>query len=554
MHSKDTAHSATAAAKLLKRLGKLPFYSYNKKKPGKKELETRKKAAKQAANELIKSPSQNLQALKGKISSEHKILFLKNSEILQHIPKSRNKLRNRLIKAPTRTLSGVSPIAIMFSPFPCGGGCIYCPKGGNAPQSYTGYEPTTMRAIQNQYSAKKQIASRLKQYQQQGHETSKCHLIIMGGTFLCAPPAYRRSFIKQAFDELNGFSSKTLKQAIDSNEKAPHRAIGVTYETRPDYAFEKHANEFLLLAGTQVELGVQCLSNKVYKKVNRGHTIADVIKSTQILKNSGFKVCYHMMPGLFCTPRQDIAYFKKLFSSQDFQPDMLKIYPTLVVQGSEIYNLWKKGKYSPYTTEQAAKVIAQATKYIPSYVRVQRIQRDIPVPIIAAGVKHSNLRQIVEQKLAKRGEHCRCIRCREIGAIHRKKASPGKLNLKLQRLDYKASKAKEIFLSFEDMQQDILAAFLRLRIPKNSHRKEIGSFSSIVRELHVYGQEAAIGEHSPRKLQHTGFGKKLLSEAEAITKKEFGLSKIFILSGPGARGYYRKFNYSLDGPYMSKKL
>ena len=318
--------------------------------------------------------------------------------------------------------------------------------------------------------------------------------------------------------------------------------------------------------------------------MRRGHTVADVVHATAILKNSGFKLCYHMMPGLFSTPKQDISHFKRLFSDSRFQPDMLKIYPALVISGTGLYSLWKEGKFEPYDTEAAAEAIAGATKYIPPYVRVPRIQRDIPSPLVSACVKNSNLRQIVDRKLAERGEKCRCIRCREIGSSERKNESSSPLSLSLCRIDYPASGGKEIFLSFEDKKQDLLAGFLRLRIPSESHRREIDAgapapgeylfqsvpvarrkshailrgkpdtISSLVRELHVYGQEAAVGEMSDGKIQHKGLGKKLLAEAEEITRKEEGLSKISVLSGPGARGYYRKLGYSLDGAYMSRKI
>lgn len=529
----------------------MPEYSAKRKAAPE---ENRAKAAQEAAASLVRNPSQNIAPLKNKMSVKYKILFLKNSEILAHIPAKYAALRKLLVKSPTRTLSGISPIAMMPPPYPCPGRCIYCPKGENAPQSYTGYEPTTMRAIQNQYCARLQIEARLKQYTAQGHPTDKCHLIVMGGTFLCAPEKTRHAFMKEAFDAFNGFVSHSLPASIDANENALHKVIGVTYETRPDYAFEKEADEMLLMAGTQVELGVQTLSDAVYRRVNRGHTIADVIRSTRILKNSGFKLCYHMMPGLFATPKQDIDYFRRLFADADFQPDMVKIYPALVIRGTKLYDMWKKGEYEPYATEQAAEVIAQATRYIPPYVRIPRIQRDIPSPLVSAGVKNSNLRQIVDKKLEERGEKCRCIRCREIGSVNRSKSNAGKLKLSLERIDYPASGGREIFLSYEDIRKDLLAAFLRLRIPSESHRPEIDSVSSIVRELHVYGEEAALGEHNASKTQHTGLGAKLLSEAEEITKKEFSLEKIAVISGPGARGYYRRSKYFLDGPYMCKKL
>ena len=568
----ETADSAYAAAALQRTLGRIPGYAQAKKGAAtEKELASRIAAAKEAAESLLSDPSQNLHSLKLSMSAKYGITFLKNSEILRHIPKgpasaSSSSLRtspNRiaavralLLKSPTRTLSGVSPVALMPLPAPCGGFCTYCPQGEGAPRAYTGYEPTTMRAIQNGYSASRQITARLRQYAAQGHTVDKCHLIIMGGTFLYSgiKESYRHSFMKEAFDTLNGKKSKSLQSAINQNEFAPHRAIGCTYETRPDFGFEYHADEMLSTAGTQVELGVQALSDRVYEKVRRGHKVADVVRSTRILKDSGFKLCYHMMPGLFSTPSQDVSYFKRLFTSPDFQPDMLKIYPTLVVQGTVLYQQWKRGEFTPYDTETAAEVIAEATRYIPQYVRTPRIQRDIPSPLISAGVMNSNLRQIVDAKLRERGLKCRCIRCREIGSEERKGSTTGTLKLEMQRLDYAASGGKEIFLSFEDTEKDLLAAFIRLRIPKESHRTEIDGISSIVRELHVYGQEAAIGEDSQAKMQHKGLGKQLLAEAEEITKKEFGLDKVVIISGPGVRGYYRKHGYSLDGPYMAKKI
>lgn len=603
---KPSASSAYAAAALQQKLGRIPKFSPKRKRGSKADVSLRKKAAKEAALSLFASPFQNIARLKNSLSEKYGILYLKNSEILAFVPRSQenSSLRQMLLKSPTRTLSGVSPVAIMPPPAYCGGKCTYCPKGENAPQSYTGYEPTTMRAIQNNYSARLQILARLKQYESQGHTADKCHLIIMGGTFLYIGEKPRHAFMKEAFDTLNGKKSPALRQSIDSNEYAPYRAIGVTYETRPDYGYEYHADEMLSMGGTQVELGVQSLSDRVYALVRRGHTVADVVRSTAILRNAGFKLTYHMMPGLFSTPKQDISYFRSLFSGDSFQPDMLKIYPALVVQGTVLYNQWKNGEFQPYDTEKAAEVLADAARCIPPYVRIPRIQRDIPSPLISAGVKNSNLRQIVEQKLAERGENCRCIRCREIGSAIRKKSEIGKLKLELQRIDYKASGGKEIFLSYEDAEKDLLAAFLRLRIPRESHRGEIdlsapspASYSyqsapaekrdekfaylkqsrskpnvlaSIIRELHVYGQEAAIGEYnplnrrlstqgassgrSPLKLQHTGLGRKLLAEAERITRDEFGLEKVAVISGPGARGYYRKFGYALEGPYMCKEV
>lgn len=522
---------------------------------------------------------------------------LRNSDILAVLSdagRTKNALR-LLLKAPTRTLSGVSPVAVMPKPFPCVGKCTYCPKGVNAPQSYTGFEPMTMRAMQEGYDPHKQVSVRLKQYVQQGHPVDKCHLILMGGTFLAVPEKYRHEFVKGCFDEFNGFEARTFEEAKKANEKAAHRVIGATFETRPDWCFEKEIDDALYLGGTQMELGVQTLSDKVYEKVQRGHTVADVAKATKLLKNSAFKVGYHMMPGLFATPEEDEEYFRMLFEDERFKPDMLKIYPAMVLKGTPLYKQYERGEFVPYSTETAAEVIARITKYIPKYTRVMRVQRDIPSTLIESGVKHSNLRQLVDAKLKKMGLKCECIRCREIGNTERKEGEggrndrmeekigsetsaesrrgrrgkgmedesgqagkgnggSGKIKLALERIDYGASNGEEIFLSFEDREKDFLAGFCRLRIPHESHRKEITSKSALVRELHVYGSEVAIGKDEKGKAQHRGMGRKLLFEAQMIASEEFSMNKMVVISGVGAREYYYKMGYAADGAYVSKVI
>ncbi len=516
-------------------------------------------AAKFAARKMLSAKKLNLDKIKKEASAAfHLPGVLRNSDILAAIPKAK---RNRailslLLLRPSRTISGISPVAIMNRPLDyCPHGvCIYCPKGPNAARSYTGHEPAAMRAIQHAYDPAAQVAGRLAHYHALGHVTDKCQLIVMGGTFLAQDAKYRESFVKGAFDAFNGKKAANLEAAKKLNEHAKNRIIGITFETKPDWAKEGHVDEMLRLGGTSVEIGVQQLSDEIYTRVNRGHTLQDVIDATRICKDAGLKVTYHMMPGLFNTPQGDIENFHRLFSDPNFQPDMLKIYPCLVVPGTELYKMWKEGRYSPYDTETAALVIADATKYFPKYVRVMRVQRDIPVKLIAAGVKHSNLAQIVEQKLHARGEKCRCIRCREAGLAKLKHGTVAK-NAKLCRLDYAASGGLEIFLSFEDEGQDLLIAFLRLRIPSaDAHRKEITPHTAIVRELHVYGEEVAIGLEKEGASQHRGFGSKLLAEAERIARSEFGKKKLAVISGVGVREYYYKRGYSLDGPYVSKKL
>ncbi len=487
---------------------------------------------------------EEIQKLKTKLASKYGIEIPGNEFILAQA-RNREKVLGKLRRKPSRTLSGVSIVAVMTSPHECPHGtCIYCPKNPEVPQSYADNEPAVMRGLMLDFDPYRQTVTRLKQLGIIGHPTDKIELIIMGGTFTAREISYQRNFVKGCFDGMNGSISKTLEEAMRKNERAKHRCVGLTVETRPDYMKEKEINTTLEYGTTRVEIGVQNPSDEIYRITKRGHLTKDVIDSTRLLKDSGLKVCYHLMPGLpGSTPEKDLKMFREIFSNPDFRPDMLKIYPTLVLKNSELEEWWKEGKYEPYDTETLIDLLCKIKSEVPPYVRIMRLQRDVPKQEIVAGCKFSNLRQIVQREMKKRGLECKCIRYRETG--HRKHA--GNFGFKL--LEYKASKGKEFFLSYED-KNGTLAGILRLRFPCKPFRPELEA-TAIVRELHVYGPEARIGEEG--KVQHRGFGGKLLKKAEEIAK-ENGFEKIAVISGVGVREYYRKFGYKLEGVYMMKSL
>jgi len=476
--------------------------------------------------------------------------FIKNPDILAAIPQGdlSPELRAFLLKKPTRTLSGVTPIAVMIAPDgSCRHSCIYCPSTGLAAKSYTGYEPAAMRSIQHGFDPYYQTHDRVSQLESAGHEAGKCELILMGGTFLETPAAGRRAFVKGMYEGLNGRRSATLEEAMARNETALHRAIGLTIETRPD-ACLPYIDEMLSYGATRVELGVQHPDDGIYKAIRRGHHVKDVIDSTKALKDSCFKVLYHIMPGLPGSSREkDISMFRALFEDPSFRPDMLKIYPTLVIEGTELHRMERGGSFSPLSAEDAADIISEAFRCIPPYVRVMRIQRDIPAGRIGAGVKRSNLRELVDSAIKAKGIEPREIRSREAG-LWGKKGDASSFSLKT--MAYEASGGQERFISFED-EDGLIAGFLRLRLPSQSPRQEIDGSCALVRELHVYGSEAPI--HGSGPIQHRGLGSRLLEEAERIAKDQ-GRDQILVISGVGARGYYRKHGYGRVGPYMGKSL
>ncbi|MCS4537990.1 MAG: tRNA uridine(34) 5-carboxymethylaminomethyl modification radical SAM/GNAT enzyme Elp3 [Thaumarchaeota archaeon] len=485
-----------------------------------------------------------------------------NAAILEQVPsEDKERVRSVLMVKPTRTASGVAVIAIMTRPHPCPHGvCVYCPGGvrNNSPQAYTGHEPAALRGKQNDYDSARQVYSRLRQLKSAGHKLSKAELIIMGGTFLSTPPDYQRGFVKGALDALNGIESSSLEEAKLVAETAATRNVGITVETRPDWCRQKHVDNMLSYGATRVEIGVQVLDDEIYRIMRRGHTVADVVESFQIAKDSAYKIVAHMMPGLpGSTPEKDIQSIRQLFEDERFRPDMLKIYPTLLIASADLYQWWLEGRYKPYGVEDMVQIIAEAKKYIPKWVRIMRIQRDIPAKMIVDGVKKSNLRELVLEELKRRGYSCRCIRCREIGLKQiKEKITFRPDDIAMNRTNYDASEGKEIFLSFDDKSADALVGFLRLRVPsEKAHRSEIaGQRALLVRELHIYGPVVPVGEKEDFSWQHKGFGRALMEEAERIAVEEFDTQKMVVISALGTREYYRKLGYKSDGPYVSKVL
>ncbi|MEM2584595.1 MAG: tRNA uridine(34) 5-carboxymethylaminomethyl modification radical SAM/GNAT enzyme Elp3 [Thermoproteota archaeon] len=480
-----------------------------------------------------------------------------NSDVLASAPKElREKLRSILTVKPARSLSGVVVIAAMAMPMPCPHGrCLYCPGGPSVstPQSYTGLEPAAMRAIRNNYDPFKQVSERIRQLEATGHFVQKAELIIMGGTFPAAPLDYQRAFVKGCFDALNSFISKSLEEAHRLNESSDIRCVGLTVETRPDYCREKHVDNMLSMGVTRVEIGVQTLRDDVLEKVERGHRVEDTVKAFRIAKDAGLKIVAHMMPGLPGMSVEDsLEDFRKLYFDVKFRPDMIKIYPTLVVEGTKLYEAWKKGGYKPLEDEEAAGLVAKILEITPPWVRVMRVQRDIPAHAIAAGVKKSNLRELAHNILESWGLKCRCVRCREAG-FSKVKVDPRNVELVVRK--YEASGGIEYFLSFEDLENDVLLAYLRLRKPSpRAHRKEVNEAPSmIVRELKALGRAIPLGARWSDSWQHRGLGTRLMEEAENIAA-ENGARKMLVISAVGVREYYRRLGYSFDGTYMVKNL
>jgi len=513
-------------------------------------------------------PRRKITNIKGRIGKKYKYnKVIKNATILNYATLEEKRIITQILKRrKTRTLSGVSVIAIMTKPLPCPGTCIYCPGQDSQPeekvaQSYTGREPAAMRSIHNNYDPYLQVQSRISDLEAIGHTVDKIELIIMGGTFLSTDLNYQENFIIGALEGIIGERVKTLEDAKKFAESSKRRLIGLTIETRPDYCKEKEVDQMLNYGTTRVEIGIQTVYDEIFELVKRGHTTLDSTEAIRIAKDAGLKINTHIMPNLPGSDYfKDLELFDELYSNPDYRPDMLKIYPTLVINGTQLYNWWKKGEYSPYADEELIELIAKVKMNLPPFVRIQRIMRDIPATLIEAGCKNSNLRQLVHEKLREMNETCKCIRCREFGFSKNKHVVKDITleDIKLQRFDYDASQGKEIFLSYENKEEDYLIGYLRLRKPSEfAHRSELNDGNTmIVREIKVVG-ELVPKDLKPNllsQIQHRGYGKLLMSNAEKISTDDFDAKKLAVISGIGAKSYFYDMGYKPDGLYVSKLL
>ncbi|MFH1248634.1 MAG: tRNA uridine(34) 5-carboxymethylaminomethyl modification radical SAM/GNAT enzyme Elp3 [archaeon] len=460
------------------------------------------------------------------------------------------KLNKVSFRKPTRTIAGVTPLAAMIKPRKCEHGtCVYCPSL-KVPQSYTPTSPAVLRAKMFNYDAYEQVKARLKSFQIMGHPTDKIEMIIMGGTFLSYPKKYQYEFIKRCYDALNKQDSKNLQEAKKINETSKHRCVALCIETRPDICSKKEIKRMLEFGCTRVELGVQAINDDIYKLVKRNHSLNNVVRATMLLKDSGFKVGYHIMPGLpGSTIKKDLEMFKQLFNDERFKPDQLKIYPCQVISGSELEGWFYSGIYKPYSEQEIVDLIIEMMKEIPEYCRVMRIMREIPPEYLVAGTKRIDLRKVIEEEIKKKCIKINEIRAREVGFAQREGRVVDE-DFKIEAVRYNASKGEEYFIQAVN-KDNILFGLCRLRIPFKPFLQELKN-CPIVRELHVYGKSLEIGKKG-KGIQHRGIGRLLIKAAEEISLKE-GKKRIAIISGIGVREYYKKIGYIQEGSYMTKNL
>ncbi len=484
-----------------------------------------------------------------------------------------NEFLSRIRMKPVRTLSGVTTVTVLTKEFPCPGKCVFCPTENHMPKSYLADEPGAARAFQNKFDPYNQVESRIKEYESVGHPNDKIELLILGGTWSSYPRSYQEWFIRRCFNAMNADSLQEaselqqptepdvritnnpldlsdLKLAHSHNETANHRNVGLVIETRPDEINAAELKWLRQLGVTKVQMGAQSLDDRVLSLNLRGHSSADTLKATTLLRAAGFKIVLHWMPNLLgATLDSDRADFIKLWS-EGYAPDEIKIYPTQLLESAELYHYWQRGDYQPYSMQELVQLIADIKPSIPEYCRVNRIIRDIPSTHVVEGNKRTSLRQDVHIELTKRGQVCHCIRCREV-KTHQVDAD----RLVLRDLVYHPALAEEHFLSF-NTPEDRLAGYLRLSLPA-AHAPKLDmpelDGAALIREVHVYGQSLAVGTEKSGAAQHIGLGTRLLQEAEKVSRDR-GYQRLAVIAAIGTRLYYENRGFRRGDYYMVKDL
>ncbi len=521
-----------------------------------------KEAVSYVADRVASGGSPNrarLEKLKKEAAKEYSLdRYISNAEILAAIPEPRRPAFREMLRVhPRRSASGIVVVTAFSAPFSCPHGtCVFCPGGPRfgTPQSYMKDSPGMRSALATEFEPFEQVRRCLAKYETNGHETGKVETIIEGGTFIALPHEYQSSFVKGVYEGLNGCRSPSLRTAQEANESAKSRCVGLTLETKPDWCRPQDVDLMLSFGITRLEIGAQSLHDETLSKSNRGHTVEDTAKALKVARDAGLKVTVHMMPGLpGATPSDDLKDFRRLFADEDFGPDMMKVYPTLVVEGTALERLYEAGKYRPYGLETVVELLSEMKRSVPRWHRIMRIQREIPAYEISGGVKNGNLRELVLARAREKGFACQCIRCREV-ALGAPAAMGKEESLQYGEERYDASDGVEVFGSFEYEVSGRIAGFARLRLPSEAaHRVEMRN-SAVVRELRVYGRLVGIGSRNENAWQHRGLGAFMMGKMETAAREEFGATRILVTSAVGTRDYYRRLGYERLGPYMSKRL
>ncbi len=512
-----------------------------------------------------------LEKLRNKLTKKHKLTPPRNIELVaaynqlvdQQAIEPNETVLNFIMKRRVRTLSGIANITVMLKAFGCPGQCIFCPTQPGMPKSYFSNQPAMLRAVRNDFDAYTQVKARLNGLKTQGHDISKIDIRTAGGTWSSYLDDYQEHFIKSIYYALNQgagdiedleTANKKIKELkledlILENETATSRCVGLWVETRPDWITKKEIHKLRRFGVTGIELGVQTTDDKVNEFNKRGHNLEQSVAATKLCRDSGLKICHHLMPNLpTSTLESDLQSISDTFEKDILNPDYIKIYPCMVVPFTELATMVEKDPslFKAYSDKQLFELLAKTKSIVPEYCRIIRILRDFPSDLVLKGSKTLNMRQLLKDHKIQ----CKCVRCREI------KDEKFELeNVRLKADEYRSNQGTEYFIQAYEPNLDKLIGLVRLRTVDNQEDIFIEEIKdcALIRELHVYGKTQGLKRKQTSTSQHVGIGTQLMNFAEDKAKS-LGYNKVAVISAIGTRQYYEKLGYQKQGTYMVKEL
>lgn len=393
----------------------------------------------------------------------------------------------------------------------------------------------------------------------------------------------RETTYNQAFDRLYGENAawasvsqwqkatwEELEAEQDANVDGQHRVVGLVIETRPERITPTHLATLRRMGCTKVQMGIQSLDEKV-RTLNDRHTSTQQIqRAFELLRLFGFKTHVHAMVNLLgATPESDKTDYLRLCNDAAFQPDEVKLYPCVLVEGTGLCERFEDRTWQPYSEPSLVDVLVSDTCATPAFTRISRMIRDISAPDIKAGNKKVNLRQLVEQRIDSEGLATAEIRHREVSL-----ANVAAEDLSLEVVEYETTATSERFLQWVTPQGKI-AGFLRLSLPhanamarlekeyeaatlKTSDQSHTLPFplqagEAMIREVHVYGRVEKLQHAGINNAQHRGLGTELVNRACELASRA-GYQRINVISAVGTRGYYRKLGFYDNGLYQQRML
>ncbi len=468
------------------------------------------------------------------------------------------------------------------------------------------------RALNEGMSGQANVAGIRQRYQQAGISSDPAELAAQAGSAQ-GQVNQRACSYNQAFDrfygshpgwqEAAGWQSaawEQLEAEHHANEQATHRVVGLVVETRPERITAGHLLTLRHLGCTKVQMGIQSLDARVRLANNRHTTNAQIQRAFELLRLFGFKSHVHAMVNLLgSTPEADKEDYLRLATDRAFQPDEVKLYPCVLVEGTGLCSHYADGSWRPYSESELVDVLVADTCATPRFCRISRMIRDICAPDIVAGNKKVNLRQMVESHIDDQGLATSEIRHREVSLAD---VSAGELELHIT--PYETTATSERFLEWVTPEGKI-AGFLRLSLPKQqamaamldelsagaaapeepnrqgttatapvtapapgepatapapAETPEIPAATTplslgeaMIREVHVYGRVERLAHEGKNNAQHRGLGTQLVNRACELAA-EAGYQRINVISAVGTRGYYRKLGFYDNGLYQQRNL